>query len=59
MAWPVFFARHAPARKEPMQSGDRDDQADLGQARAQFLKRDVLARLPDGEDVGRTLFHPA
>lgn len=34
-----------------MQLGNRDDQADLGQPCAQFLKRHVLARLPDGKNA--------
>ena len=53
------FARHAPTHEETMRSGDGDDQTDLGQARAQFLKRDVLACLPDGKDVCCMLFYPA
>ena len=56
---PYVFARHAPAHEEAVKSGDGDDQADLRQACAQFLKRDILACLPDGKDVCRTLFHPA
>jgi len=42
-----------------MQSGDRYGQADLGQGNAQFCKRDVLARLPQGQDVSRSLLNPA
>lgn len=39
-----------------MQPGNGDDQTDLRQTCAQFLKRDVLASLPDGEDIGSSLF---
>ena len=59
MAWPVFFARHAPAYEEAMQPGDGDEQANRGQACALFLKRDVVARFSDRKDVCRPLFHPA
>ncbi len=47
----LFFARHAPTREEAVEPGDGDGQAHPGQCLTQFLKRDVLARLPKGEDL--------
>ncbi len=58
IAWPVFFARHPPAHEEAMQPGNVDDQAESGQVRAQFLKRDVLACLPKGQNIRRALLNP-
>lgn len=59
IAWPVFFARHAVTNEEAMKPGHRDVQADLNQRQAQFLKRDVLARLPHGQDFLSPLLDPA
>lgn len=54
-----LFLRATPRRTKAMQPRNRDGQANLDQCEAQLFKRDVLAHLPDGEDVRRTLFHPA
>ena len=42
-----------------MQPGNRDGEPLLDQGEAQFFKRDVLARFPEGENVGRSLLDTA
>ena len=59
MVYPVLFARHAPPREKPMQPANRDCEPLLGQGKAQFFKRDVLAPFPKGENVGRSLLDTA
>jgi hypothetical protein len=54
-----FFARHAAAHEEAVKPGHRDMQASLDQRQAQLFQRDVLACLPDCEDVGLPLLDPA
>jgi hypothetical protein len=39
--------------------GGRHGQADLGYGNAQFFKRDVLARFPQGQNIRYSILHPA
>lgn len=55
----TFFARHASADEETMKFRHRDDQAGVSQRHPQFCQPDVLTRLPDREDVRRSLLDPA
>ena len=53
-----FFARHAVTNEEAVKPGHRDVQAEFDQRQAQFFKRDVLARLPHGEDLRSPFLDP-
>ncbi len=41
-----------------MQPGNGDEQADSGQVRSQFFKRDVLARVPKGQNIRSEFLNP-